>query len=77
MAGASSSVRASSGTKSAPPIDPRQAALYSLQGRALAREGSDAPPLPVYQEISERPLTPEEIAHFEALAKTYSLHSST
>jgi hypothetical protein len=32
-------------------------------------DGSDAPPLPAYQPISERPLTAEEIAHFEALAR--------
>ena len=40
-------------------------------------KGSNAPPLPAYQEIGERPLTPEEIAHFEALAQTYSPNSST
>ncbi len=33
-------------------------------------EGSDQPPIPAYQLISERPLTPEEIPHFEALAKS-------
>ena len=33
-------------------------------------EGSDQPPIPVYQPISERPLTAEEIAHLEALAES-------
>ena len=35
-------------------------------------EASDAPVIPAYQPISQRPLTVEEIAHFEALAQTYS-----
>ena len=35
---------------------------------------SDQPIIPAYQPISERPLTAEEIAHFEALARQQPGH---
>jgi hypothetical protein len=38
-------------------------------------EGSDAPVIPAYQPINQRPLTAEEIAHFEVLAQAHQSRS--